>query len=83
MTAPLWMWGKLRTAAGLGEAERARLLAAMLEHRVFFVRELTLLLKLVACMAMLRPAAVRAQTGYDRPAPRRERLLLPVVREVA
>ena len=83
MTAPLWMWGRLRTAASLGETDRARLLAGLLEHRVFFVRELTLLLKLVACMALLRPASVRAQTGYDRPVATRREVFLPVVREVA
>ncbi|MBX3273352.1 MAG: hypothetical protein KF729_24020 [Sandaracinaceae bacterium] len=84
MSAPLWCWGRLTTAARLSPEERARLLAELLSHRVFFVRELMLLLKLVACMALLRPAAVRARTGYDRPAPaaRGERLL-PSIREVA
>lgn len=82
MTAPFWMWGRLTTAARLAPEERARLLAALLEHRVFFVRELTLLLKLVGCMALLRPATVRARTGYDRPV-RTEQVYLPVIREVA
>lgn len=82
MTAPLWRWGRLTTAARLSEEDRARLLAELLEHRVYFVRELTLLLKLVGCMALLRPAAVRARTGYDRPVAAARRLL-PVVQEVA
>ena len=81
MTAPLWLWGRLRSAAGLEPVERARLLAELLSHRVFFVRELTLLLKLVACMAFFRDPAIRARSGYDRPAP--APALLPVVREVA
>ena len=81
MTAPLWMWGRLRTAASLDATERAELLSQLLCHRIYIVRELTVLLKLVACMSLLRPASVRAQTAYDRPAP--TGFFLPVVREVA
>jgi len=58
MTAPLWMWGRPSTARGLRGEDRGRLLHELLEHRIFFVRELTLLLKLVACMAMLRASWV-------------------------
>lgn len=68
MTAPLWMYGRLRSLASLGAEARARVLDDMLRHRVFFVRELCLLLKLVACMAIFRAEAPRARTTYDPPA---------------
>ncbi|MEZ4338499.1 MAG: hypothetical protein R3B82_17910 [Sandaracinaceae bacterium] len=48
MTAPIWS-GRLTTAAGLSEEDCASARRAA-QHRVFFVRELTLLLKLVGCM---------------------------------
>lgn len=88
VTAPLWLWGRLRSGASLAAEERARLLDAMLSHRFFFVRELTLLLKLVACMALFRVEDVRARSGYD-PAPAeraprvQKKLALPVVQAPA
>ena len=80
MTAPLWLWGRFATAASLGPTERARLLSELLRHRVFLVRELALLLKLVACMTFFRDPAIRARSAYNRP---KVKALLPVVREVA
>lgn len=68
VTAPLWCWGQLRTALSLSAEERARLLDELLAHRWFAVRELCLLLKLVACMTLFGVPAVRARSGYD-PAP--------------
>lgn len=65
VTAPLWLWGRVRSAASLPGEERARLLDALLSHRVYAVRELALLLKLVACMALFRVPAMRERTGYD------------------
>jgi hypothetical protein len=67
ITAPLWMCGRFRSLGGLPREERSRLLDAMSRHRVFFVRELCLLLKLVACMAIFRSPAARARSGFDRP----------------
>ncbi len=67
MTAPLWMWGRLKTLGGLSAEERSRLLDEMLRHRFFAVRELCLLLKLVACMGIFRSSAARARSGFDRP----------------
>ena len=92
VTAPLWCWGRLRSAMGLDAADRARLLEALLSHRIYAVRELALLLKLVACMALFQRSGVRAGSGYDPhreratllPAePRPAKLRLSVVREVA
>lgn len=81
MTAPLWMWGRLSSLSGLTREERSELLDQMLRHRVFFVRELCLLLKLVACMAIFRSAEARARTGYD--LPEKSKRALAVVREEA
>lgn len=81
MSAPLWLWGRLRSAATLSAVERAQLLDELLEHRVFAIRELTLLLKLVSCMALFRDASLRARSTYDRPLPRQQSL--PVMKEVA
>lgn len=67
VTAPVWMWGRLGGLGSLPPEERSRLLDEMLRHRVFFVRELCLLLKLVACFAIFRSSAVRARSGFDRP----------------
>jgi hypothetical protein len=66
-TAPLWMGRNLGTLASLPREERSHVLDAMSRHRFFFVRELCLLLKLVACMAIFRSPAARARSGFDRP----------------
>ena len=65
--APLWLWGKLATitVGALAVERRAELLRELLVHRVFAVRELTLLLKLCATMALLGTPSVRARSGYD------------------
>jgi hypothetical protein len=63
--APLWLWGRLKTASLLAPGERPELLRQLLRHRSFAVRELTTLLKLVAMMALLGTDTVRARSGYD------------------
>lgn len=63
--APLWMWGRVRTVMGLSGRERTRLLAQLASHRSFAVRELTMLLKLTAAMALLGVPSVRQRSGYD------------------
>jgi hypothetical protein len=63
--APMWLWGRLRTITGLDREARAQLLDELLRHRSFPVRELTLLLKLAAAMALLGTESVRARSGYD------------------
>lgn len=67
MTAPFWMLGRLRSLASFTPEERSRLLDEMTRHPVYFVRELCMLLKLVACMAIFRDGDPRARTDYDRP----------------
>jgi hypothetical protein len=63
--APFWRWGRLTTISGLAPLERAALLSDLLRHPWFAVRELTLLLKLGAALALLGVASVRARSGYD------------------
>jgi hypothetical protein len=63
--APLWLWGRLSTVSKLAGERRSELLRQLLSHRAFAVRELTLLLKLAATMALLGTPSVRARSGYD------------------
>ena len=46
---------------------RASAMEVLLRHRLYLVRELVLMLKVCACMAMFRSCEVRARTGYDVP----------------
>src|SRR5262249_18484280 len=50
--APLWLWGKLATISKLAVERHPELLRDLLAHRLFAVRELTMLLKLCAAMAL-------------------------------
>lgn len=88
--SPFWMRFRFRTFVSLAPAERAEMLARLLRHRIFMVRELMLLLKLCACMALFRSDAIRARSGYDRAdedeMPRAvldsgERVRLPIARQ--
>jgi hypothetical protein len=63
--APLWLWGRLSTISKLAGERRSQLLRELLAHRAFAVRELSLLLKLSAAMALLGTSSVRARSGYD------------------
>jgi hypothetical protein len=63
--APLWLWGKLTTITKLAHERHPDLLRALLGHRVFAIRELTMLLKLCAAMALLGTPSVRMRSGYD------------------
>ena len=64
-TAPLWLLGRFVMFGTLGRAERTELLCRLLNHKSFAVRELTLLLKLTAAIALLGTASVRARSHYD------------------
>ncbi|UJR80888.1 hypothetical protein [Sandaracinus amylolyticus] len=72
--APLLAMGRFATIARVSIEERARALDVLLAHRSFAIRELTLLLKIVACMAIFRSSAARERSGYDRPASPKVRL---------
>jgi hypothetical protein len=66
--APLWMCGKLALIGSVPLAERAKIIDRLLDHRVFMVRELMVLLKITASFALLGSPAVRARSNYDNPA---------------
>lgn len=87
VTTPVWVGGRLRGFASLSPAERSEHLDAMSRHRVFLVRELCLLLKLIACMAIFRAPTTRERTGYDgderESRAARPRRALPVLREAS
>jgi hypothetical protein len=76
-TAPLWTLGRLTLLPSLPVAERGALLDRLLQHRRYAVRELCLLLKVVASMALLAPRPVQVRThaieapGAGGAAPRR------------
>lgn len=61
--APLWRTGRPRTFGGLAEAERETLLDALLIHRSYPIRQMTLYLKLVSCTALLGDMGVLEQVG--------------------
>lgn len=88
--APVWMWRWPCTAGALSQQDRARMLDAMLHHRSYVARELALLLKVAASMALLGTGSVRARSGYDGRLPEEpeedllesgERMHLPVLEE--
>ncbi len=82
VTTPLWIGGRFRRFSTLSPSERSELLDAMSRHRIFLVRELCLLLKLIACMAIFRAPGTRERTGYDgdvHTEARRGRRALPVL----
>jgi hypothetical protein len=63
--SPLWLAGRFRRFGALPGHERAALLNRLLHHPVFIVSELTLLMKLCACMALFRSQSVRERSSYD------------------
>lgn len=70
-TAPAWHWGQPRTMVELEPAERVTLLTELLTHRTFAVRELAILMKIQAAMALYGSPAVRQASTYGRTAGRR------------
>lgn len=64
--APLWYGLRPRTLNSLPLDERCALLDRMTRSRSYLVRELVLLSKTIAAMALFRVPAVRAASGYDR-----------------
>jgi|GEM_PF-1184635 len=83
ITTPMWLGGRMKGFASLTPTERSELLDRMSRHRIFFVRELCLLLKLIACLAIFRTPGTRERTDYDGPEPARRaagmRRSLPVL----
>jgi hypothetical protein len=63
--APFWLLGRWVTFSKLALRDRVELLSRLLRHTSFVVRELSLLLKLTAAIALLGTPSVRARSGYD------------------
>ncbi len=63
--SPILVEGRLRLLPSLDRPARAALLDKLLSHRVFLVRELCLLMKLCACMALFRVPSLRVRSQYD------------------
>jgi hypothetical protein len=68
--APVLLFGRWALFSRLARREQSELLTRLLVHKHMLVRELALLLKLTAAMALLGTASVRARSGYDDHAPR-------------
>lgn len=64
--SPMWLGRRLKLFTQLSMREQTEVLAQLLRHRLFAVRELTLLMKFVAAMALLGHDDVRTRSGYDR-----------------
>ena len=65
--APIFTLGRACTLARATMEERAEAMERLLSHRIHLIREMALLVKLVACMAMFRVTELRARTNYDDP----------------
>lgn len=81
--APMWLWGRFATFSELARTERTELLSRLLSHTSGVVRELSLLLKFTAAVALLGTPSVRERSGYDNPqlsaaASREPRRVLPL-----
>ena len=72
--APIFLGRGLCTLGSLPADARPGVLSALLSSRRFVVRELVLLLKIVAAMALLGTPSVRRRSGYDRGVPPLETL---------
>jgi hypothetical protein len=67
--SPLWLLFEPCTLGELEPTRRAEVLGRLLTHRWFAVRELTLLLKIGATLAMFASPTLRARSGYDATVP--------------
>ncbi len=63
--SPWWLGRSIWLLPAMPHSARVEVLAELLEHRVFAIREATFLLKLAACLALLGSESVRARSGYD------------------
>lgn len=65
--APIWRKGRLCLVTGLSLNDRTALFHDLMNSRVFFLREMSVLFKLVASLAMFTDPNFRARSGYDPP----------------
>ena len=73
-TGPMWLWRRPETILALTPDDRARLVEELVNHEQFAVREMALLMKIQAGMAIMGTASVRARTDYDVPRSPKRRL---------
>lgn len=78
-TSPIWHWKQARTMVDLTPAERSALLTELVSDPRFAVRELAVLMKIQASMALFKSTAVRTWSGYGRDASRRQLSVLRAV----
>lgn len=76
VTSPLWHWGQRRTMVEMSPEERCAILAELVDHKLFAVRELAILMKIQAAMALFKSPAMRAWSGVVRSDGRRRLGLL-------
>jgi hypothetical protein len=67
--APLFVLGRFATIAGLGLADRERVVAALVASRSYVVRSLVLILKTMGALLYAGDDAVRARMAPPRAAP--------------
>ena len=67
--SPFVVVRRLRRFQGLAPKDRLELLERLATSRVYFVRELVTLLKMVACLGFCGMPVIQSQVGYDRPNP--------------
>ena len=66
VTSPLWHWGQRRTMLEMSPEERCAILSELVDHKLFAVRELAILMKIQAAMALFKSPAMRAWSGVVR-----------------
>ncbi len=77
--APLFVLGKFRTIAGLDQASREVVVATLMASPIYFVRQLTMLLKAVGAILYAGAPAVRKIMIPPRPAALTESGTRPLV----
>ncbi|MBL8604343.1 MAG: hypothetical protein JNK72_20630 [Myxococcales bacterium] len=77
--APGFLGGGASTLGAMAPEARGEFLSKMLGDARLGVRGMALMLKLTACMAMFKSAAVRGRSGYDLSETRFSKRALPVV----
>lgn len=79
VASPLWHWGQRRTMVEMSPEERCAILAELVDHQLFAVRELAILMKIQAAMALFKSPAMRKWSGVVRSDGRRHLGLLNAV----
>jgi len=76
--APLFIIGRFKTISGLTQPDRERVVAALVGHRSYALRSLTLILKTMGALLWAGDDAVRAHMLAPAPAPAPKNELIPL-----